>query len=127
VDPLKYQESPKLAAAAESGELMTIKLRYKDPEGETSKLLSVPVIQAGSQASAASPDFRFAAAVAAFGMLLRDSPYKGTASFTGVLELARSGKGQDVQGHRAEFIQLVELAETLRKVQPSGRTESSVP
>jgi Ca-activated chloride channel family protein len=127
VDPLKYQESPKLAAAAESGELMTIKLRYKDPEGETSKLLSVLVIQAGSQASAASPDLRFAAAVAAFGMLLRDSPYKGTASFTGALELARSGKGQDVQGYRAEFIKLVELAETLMKVQPSGRTESSVP
>ena len=60
-----------------------------------------------------SSDIRFAAAVAAFGMVLRDSEHKGTASFADVLELARAGQGQDPGGYRAEFVRLVEAAQAL--------------
>jgi Ca-activated chloride channel family protein len=60
-----------------------------------------------------SSDIRFAAAVAAFGMLLRDSEHKGTATYEGVLELARAGQGQDPGGYRSEFLQLVETAQSL--------------
>jgi Ca-activated chloride channel family protein len=89
---------------------MTVKLRYKEPDGETSRLLAVAV-KDGSQTDSA--DVRFAAAVAAFGMLLRDSEHKGTASFADVLELAHQGQGPDPGGYRAEFIQLVESARAL--------------
>jgi Ca-activated chloride channel family protein len=97
-------------AAAATDELMTVKLRYKEPDGETSRLLAVAV-KDGSETDSA--DVRFAAAVAAFGMLLRDSEHKGTASFADVLELAHQGQGADPGGYRAEFIQLVESARAL--------------
>jgi Ca-activated chloride channel homolog len=110
VDPLKYQEPRRASVAAGGDELMTVKLRYKEPEGDTSRLLSVAVKDAPS---ADSSDIRFAAAVAAFGMLLRDSEHKGTATFVDVLELARAGQGQDPGGYRAEFVHLVETAQGL--------------
>jgi Ca-activated chloride channel family protein len=97
-------------AAATTDELMTVKLRYKEPDGEASRLLSVAV-KDGPQTE--STDVRFAAAVAAFGMLLRDSEHKGTATYAAVLELARQGKGQDSDGYRSEFIQLIESARAL--------------
>jgi Ca-activated chloride channel family protein len=110
VDPLKYQEPRRTAAAAASGELMTVKLRYKAPDGDTSRLLAVTVKGTGRGESA---DLRFAAAVAGFGMLLRDSEHKGSASFAQVLELARGAQGQDPGGYRAEFVRLVERAQEL--------------
>jgi Ca-activated chloride channel homolog len=110
VDPLKYQEARRTSTAAAADELMTVKLRYKDPDGDTSRLLSVAV---KDSAAVDSADVRFAAAVAAFGMLLRDSEYKGTATFANVVELAREGQGRDPGGFRAEFIHMVETAQQL--------------
>jgi Ca-activated chloride channel family protein len=110
VDPLKYQEDRRPSARADASELMTVKLRYKAPDSEASQLFAVAV-KDGEPADSA--DVRFAAAVAAFGMLLRDSEHKGTATFADVLELARQGQGEDAAGYRAEFIQLVESARSL--------------
>jgi Ca-activated chloride channel family protein len=114
VDPLRYQQTAaQLTPAAESGELMTVKVRYRDPSAETSTLLTLPVYNFSRKFTEAPQDFRFAAAVAAFGMLLRDSEHKGTATYAKVREVARSAKGHDLHGHRAEFVRLVETAERL--------------
>jgi Ca-activated chloride channel family protein len=113
VDALKYQKPAQASAAAQSGELLTVKLRYKEPEGDTSKLLQFPVADRGTAWTSASHDFKFASAVAAFGMILRDSPHKGKATLGSVLDLAEQGKGIDKEGYRAEFIQLVAKAREL--------------
>ena len=114
VDPLKYQKPTQLSKAADSEELFTLKLRYKEPDGETSKLMVAPITDTGRRYAQASGDFKFASAVAAFGMVLRDSPYKGTASFASVRELAQEGQGRDVEGYRAEFLKLVESAKAIQ-------------
>jgi len=111
VDPLKYQREAREASAAASGELLTVKVRYKEPEGETSRLLSRVLMNRPSPMTA---DLGFASAVAEFGMLLLDSPFRGDASFESVLALARAFKGNDEEGYRAQFIQLVERAAMLR-------------
>lgn len=113
VDALRYQapaHPERSRGTLEGGdELMTVKLRYKHPVGETSRLLSFPVVE-GTRPP--SPDARFAAAVAEFGLLLRDSPHKGRASWGEVLELATSSAGDDP--YRREFLQLVKQASALR-------------
>ena len=114
VDPLKYQTPPDASPGEKSGELLTLKLRYKEPEGDTSKLMEIPVLEPDLTVSL-SPDCSFAAAVAAFGMILRDSLHKGDASIPLVLELANAGKGDDPNGYRMEFIQLVKLSESFLK------------
>jgi Ca-activated chloride channel family protein len=114
VDPLRYQEARRAAPAASSAELMTVKLRYKEPDAKTSQLRTIAVKEAGSDDSA---DLRFAAAVAGFGMLLRDSEHKGTATYAAMLELARQGRGDDPDGYRAEFIQLIESARALAETE----------
>ncbi len=117
VDPLKYQSSPATAATSlgktASPELLTVKLRYKEPEGETSKLLERPFVDDGKQFASAAPDFKFAAAVAEFGMILRGSEYKGNGSLGAVAEWAQEGKGADPNGYRAGFLELVRKAERL--------------
>jgi Ca-activated chloride channel homolog len=113
IDPLKYQQPVQSSEMANSNELMTVKLRYKEPTQEQSKLVSVSLADAKSKLTNASENFRFASAVAAFGMLLRDSKYKADASYNKVLELARASTGADQQGYRSEFIQLVETARML--------------
>ncbi len=113
VDALKYQQTSKPSNAASSGEFLTVKLRYKDPEAETSKLLSQPLSGEPLKLSQMPPDFRFASAVAAFGMLLRNSEYRGTATYGSVLKLAASAISEDHNGHRAEFLDLVNAAEHL--------------
>jgi Ca-activated chloride channel homolog len=113
VDALKYQKPAQASAAAQSAELLTVKLRCKEPEGDTSKLVQFPVADRGTGWTSASRDFKFASAVAAFGMILRDSPHKGKATLGSVLELAEQGKGVDKEGYRAEFIQLVAKAREL--------------
>jgi Ca-activated chloride channel family protein len=113
VDPLKYQQPTQPSAMANSNELMTVKLRYKEPTNEVSKLVQVSLADAKGKLGSASENFKFASAVAAFGMLLRDSKYKANASYNKVLELARASTGADAQGYRAEFIQLVETARLL--------------
>ncbi|TDI45507.1 MAG: DUF3520 domain-containing protein, partial [Acidobacteria bacterium] len=95
VDPLKYRQPwtgpPALTEAAASGELLTVKIRWKDPDGTRSRLQELAVVDSGRRLSAASDDFRFAAAVAAFGMLLRDSEFAGDMTFDDVRALAENG------------------------------------
>jgi Ca-activated chloride channel family protein len=111
VDPLKYQKPSQPSPRASSRELLTVKIRYKQPDGDTSKLLERPL---GDDARMTA-NLGFASAVAAFGMLLRDSEHKGGATFVQVLTLARRHRGEDPHGHRAEFIRLVETAEGLMR------------
>ena len=112
VDSLKYQKPAEPSEAAFEGELMELKLRYKQPDGQTSKLLKFPVKDSGNGFGKASGDFKFAASVAAFGMVLRGSPYKGNVTLDAVLEMAEDGKGADRFGYRAEFLELVKKAKT---------------
>ncbi|MCA1613132.1 MAG: VWA domain-containing protein [Acidobacteria bacterium] len=117
VDELKYQTPARGAGGSAPGaELLTIKVRYKAPDAGESKLLNVAVADAGRGAwQTASDNFRFAASVAAFGLLLRDSEHKGSANYDGVAALARASSGADLQGHRREFVSLVETARTLSR------------
>jgi Ca-activated chloride channel family protein len=110
-DSLTYQHVSLRPSANKTSELLTVRLRYKDPKGTRSRLLSTPVTDRG--ATAASEDMRFASAVAAFALLLRDSDHKGAASFDQVLTMARNARGDDPSGYRGEFIGLVEAARTL--------------
>lgn len=113
VDPLKYQK-PKIANIANFGsEMMNVKLRYKAPDGDVSKLIVQPVKQATSSFENASENFRFSASVAEFGLLLRASEFKKNASYKQVIELAKNAKGEDEDGYRSEFIQLVKAAAAL--------------
>jgi hypothetical protein len=98
---------------APSPELLTVKVRYKQPEGDVSKKLDFPLTDSGATWEKSSRDFRWAASVASFGMLLRDSPHKGSANWSLVEELASEGKGEDRDGYRAEFVGLVEKAKAL--------------
>jgi Ca-activated chloride channel family protein len=113
VDPLKYQKTTTLTPAAEREELLTLKLRYKAPDADTSKLIETPVVDAVKRYAQASADFKFAAAVASFGMLLRSSEHRGNANYDAVLELAGEGIGTDAGGYRAEFVELVKVAKSL--------------
>lgn len=109
IDPLKYQKAPKSNQKFGS-EMMAVKLRYKEPNGESSKLLSETIRHKVSQYDGTSDNFKFSASVAAFGMLLRDSEFKGTASYEKVLEWANASRGSDLEGYRAEMIDLVEAS-----------------
>jgi Ca-activated chloride channel family protein len=110
---LKYQKPAELTVAAASGELATVHLRYKQPEADKSQPLDVPVKDAEVEIGKTPGDFRFAAAVASFGMILRNSQYRGTSSFDNVLELAKAGLGDDEHGYRAEFVDLVKRAKEI--------------
>ena len=116
VDPLKYQ-APR-EPAARSGELLNVKLRYKEPEGSTSVPLELAVVDRGAAFAAASPDSRFAAAVAAFGMLLRESPHRGQSTFDAVIAMAEEAGAAAGDEHRREFLALAKKAKTLAA--PSG-------
>jgi Ca-activated chloride channel family protein len=116
IDELKYQETKISPQAFKSKELMTVKLRYKEPDGEKSKLIEHPLVDKHVKLDAASENYKFSAAVAAFGMLLRDSDFKGDSTFESVLKLAREGKGKDFHGYRAEFIKLVEMCSLLKDI-----------
>ena len=111
VDPLKYQRDRQSTSAAGSGELMTIKLRYKEPEGDSSRLLSTVV---SDHPAKLGSNLGFASAVAEVGMLIRHSKHVGDASYDAAIERARRFRGDDPEGYRAEFIRLAELAASLR-------------
>ncbi len=114
VDPLKYQqpvERPAPTIATNSTELMNIKVRYKAPDGDTSRLLEFPVRDSASRLTS---NLGFAAAVAEFGLLLRGSDFRGNATWQQVLSLAREHRGNDPDGYRAEFIRLADLASALQ-------------
>ena len=102
-DPLKYQPTRGATSASASGELCTVKLRYKEPQGSESVVFDTAVADAGTAFEAASPDFQFAAAVAEFGMLLGHSKYAGSASFDSVMAIAERSRGADPYGYRGEF------------------------
>jgi Ca-activated chloride channel family protein len=109
---LKYQQSTTLPDASETNELATIKFRYKKPDGDKSILMVETIPHTALPIGQTSDNFRFSAAVAGFGMLLRDSEYKGSMDYNHVLALARASKGKDEDGYRSEFIRLVELSES---------------
>jgi len=110
VDPLRYQET-KQSGKATSKELLTVKFRYKKPDESKSKLIVNHLMDKQVALEKTSNNFRFSAAVAEFGMLLRNSKYKANASYEQVLKLAKNSKGKDEHGYRAEFIRLVEMSE----------------
>ncbi|HEV3023866.1 MAG TPA: YfbK domain-containing protein, partial [Pirellulales bacterium] len=113
VEPLKYQTPTKTSDAAAGGELLTLRLRYKPPEGEASMKVEFVVRDEGRGYGEASAEFKFAAAVAAYGMLLRQSPHRGNATWDAVVELAQEGLADDPGGYRAEFVELVRKAKAL--------------
>lgn len=114
VDPLKYQR-PTQAAAIDTDEIMTIKFRYKKPDADESKLIVHPLIDQNIPLSGTSENFRWSASVAAFGMLLRDSEYIKKFSFEDVIALAQRARGEDEEGHRAEFVKMAKSFGLLAK------------
>jgi Ca-activated chloride channel homolog len=121
VEPLKYQTPAVLSDAAKSGEFMTVRMRYKHPDTDKAQEVSA-ALPAKALGEDLSKDFQFAAAVAGFGMLLRDSEYKGNANYLNVLESAQGAVGEDKEGYRKEFVKLVRLALTIdqAKQAPGG-------
>jgi Ca-activated chloride channel family protein len=124
VDDLKYQKLSRDAGAqlgrelldpkAPSKELLTLKMRYKAPDGDASKKLEWPVTDDGKSFAAASGDLKFAASVAGFGLLLRNSQFKGNLTYAAALEIAQSGIGEDPHGYRKEFLDMIRKAKELR-------------
>lgn len=114
VDPLKYQTSHSSKEDNYTNELLTIKIRYKKPDGNTSMLFEKPVKSSTGEIEEASDNLRFAAAVAEFGMILRESEYKGNATLEGAARLAKSAKGEDEDGYRSELVRLIETVKSMR-------------
>ncbi len=127
VDGLKYQRvvstgataTPpsksrgEVAAAPFSAEMLTVKIRYKEPTSDVSTPLEFPLRDTGGRFEDASADFKFAAAVAGFGMALRESPHRGQLTLAAVADWGRAGLGDDPGGYRTEFLGLVKQAEAL--------------
>ena len=116
VDPLKYQTTavpaPKVADAPriDSPEVMTVKLRYKAPDADVSQLMELPVLDRNAAVASAPGDFQFATAVAGYGLLLRGSKQVGNLNWEMIRQMAKAGKGEDAEGYRGEFLQLLEKA-----------------
>jgi Ca-activated chloride channel family protein len=113
VDPMKYQTNKTEAVGSRTNELLTLKLRYKKPDGDISKLIMTTVIDKDKNWKQTSDNFRWSAAVAEFGMLLRESKFSQNADMESVLKLAKDAKGPDDEGYRSEFIRLVESSRFL--------------
>ena len=111
--PLKYQNPAKVRSSRKD-ELLTVSLRYKAPEGSRSSLMSVPIRDTGTTWERASNDLRFAGAVASFGMLLRESPNKGSATFDTVIDAAEQTLQADESEYRKEFVELARKARALK-------------
>lgn len=127
VDPLKYQNGKGKPATAGSGnEMFTVKFRYKAPDGNTSRLLEKAVKNEVLALGKTSDNFRFAASVAEMGLLLRQSEFKGNASFDQVVSLAKGARGPDDEGYRSEFIRLVDNAKLLAKEKPVATSEEGL-
>ncbi len=113
VDPLKYQKNDVEEVAYDTRELMTLKLRYKKPDGDRSKLIIATVLDKNRDWDKTSENFRWSAAVAEFGMLLRESKFSQDADISSVIDLAKGARGKDEEGYRSEFIRLVEASRFL--------------
>ena len=111
-DDLKYQKTT-VSQVGKQEELMTIKIRYKNPDSETSQLFELPVKNTSRPIGSTTENFRFAASVAQFGLLLRKSEFKGTATYDDVISLAKGAYGTDGEGYRAEFVRLVKTTQAL--------------
>ena len=111
IDNLKY--TTPASSSAPSHESFTVKIRYKRPDGDTSRRLEFGVVDQGKSFAQASDDLKFASAVAGFGMLLRDSALKGSLTYPGVLELAESTLSKDSSVYRQEFVAAVREAQAL--------------
>ena len=118
-DSLRYQRRDVQSTSAAGPELLFVKVRYKRPDGDESRLLSQPVLAEAGQKP--SVDFQFQAAVAEFGLLLRNSDFRGKADLGHVIAAARDARGRDPDGYRAEF---VKLAETVRGIGLAQREKS---
>jgi Ca-activated chloride channel homolog len=114
VDELKYQKKAKTSKASGRDEMLTVKFRYKEPSGSQSKLIERPVIDNAVPFENASENFRFAASVAEFGMLLSDSQFKSQSSFGHVIQTSADATGKDAEGYRKEFIALVKKANEIK-------------
>lgn len=125
-EKLKYQDTQsstrpdaapaqKLNAAAISGELLTLSLRFKQPDGHKSELREFPLKERGGKFTAASKDFQFAGCVAQLAMILRDSQYRGQMTTAAIAEIAAATKGEDKDGSRQEFVELVKRVQELGK------------
>jgi Ca-activated chloride channel family protein len=114
VDPLKYQPDTALPHQRIPGEMLNVKVRYKDPAGNISQSMEFPILDRNVTFDGATDDFQFAAAVASFGMILRDSPHKGDSTLDSVIRIAETRRGADKNGYRAEFVGLVRKMQTIR-------------
>ena len=123
IDPLKYQSNAAPVKVNLNAELLTVKLRYKQPDGFTSILYESPVKGKVMEFSATSKEFRFSSAVAEFGMLLRDSEFKAGASIEQVIQIAQGARGTDEEGYRAEFVTIVKTAEALIDLKAKNQEE----
>lgn len=128
-EPLKYQKQPEPTSKPDapttlvpSDELLTVKLRFKQPDGDTSTLREYPLTNRGAAFDAASSDLRFAAVVAAFGMILRGGDHVGSFSLADVARIAGRALGHDEGGSRAEFLDLVRRAQELQGRQVPAKT-----
>lgn len=123
VDPLRYGKE-KASAKGQSGELAFLRLRYKEPEGDVSRLVEWPLHRQDVKSSLAqaSTEFRFAAAVAAFGQQLRGGKHTGDMSYADIARLAAESRGADGYGYRGEFLRLVNLAQSLSTRKPAAAT-----
>jgi Ca-activated chloride channel homolog len=120
IDPLKYQSEKREVKNEVSGEMLTIKLRYKEPDGDKSRLYEKAIGPVVKQYAETTERFRFSAAVAGFGMLLRNSEYKGSITYNDVIRMAGEGKGPDEDGYRSEFIRLVKIVKDMDRNTTAG-------
>jgi Ca-activated chloride channel family protein len=111
-DVLKYQNID-ISKVGKTNEMLTIKVRYKKPDSEKSQLFDLPVSNTSKPFASCSENLRFASAVAEFGLILRDSEFKGSASYANVISRAKAAIGEDNEGYRAEFVQLVRKSQSL--------------
>ncbi len=123
VDDLKYQkeQDDKKVTIVPSNEIVNIKLRYKQPEGSKSQLIEKPVLDKPLKVNETGDNFRWSAAVAEFGMLLRKSELRGNATYVQALKLAKNGQGKDPNGYRREMIQLLENARAMADPELAGK------
>lgn len=112
-DELRYQKNTAIATTQHNDELMLVKLRYKEPNENTSKLITQELMDKNKLFDNASDDFRFSAAVAEFCMVLRNSEYKNNSSIEHAIKIANNAKGKDTEGYRADFIKMMRTAELL--------------
>lgn len=123
VDALKYQKTKVVEVQNDSKEWMTVKLRYKKPDGDTSTKIEFPLEASDQSFDKASESFRFASAVALFGMILRNSEHVQEGSYKDVIATAKKAKGSDVNAYREEFIDLVKKAQDLKELNLGNRAQ----